>query len=64
MEESVFRTKELNEGSTTRPTIGSVLDHRKALQWVLSKDYVTAAVPGMTARSQLDLNVQTLGSLA
>lgn len=44
--------------------IGTAPDHRKALNWVLSKDYVTAAIPGMTARSQVDLNVQTLSSTA
>jgi len=44
--------------------IGSAPDHHKALNWVLSKDYVTAAVPGMTERSQLELNVQTLASMA
>jgi len=31
---------------------------------VLTKPYVTAAIPGMTARSQLELNVQTLASVA
>ena len=44
--------------------IGSAPDHRKALSWVLSKPYVTAAIPGMTDRSQLDLNAQTTASLA
>lgn len=44
--------------------IGGAPDHRKALNWVLSKDYVTAAIPGMSQRSQLDLNVQTLAALA
>jgi aryl-alcohol dehydrogenase-like predicted oxidoreductase len=42
--------------------IGSAPDHRKALNWVLSKQYITAAIPGMTARSQLELNVQTMAS--
>ena len=42
--------------------IGSAPDHRKALSWVLSKNYITAAIPGMTERSQLDLNVQTMAS--
>ena len=44
--------------------IGSAPDHRKALNWVLSKRYVTAAIPGMTDRSQLDLNVQTLACVS
>ncbi len=44
--------------------IGSAPDHGKALNWVLSKPFVTAAIPGMTARSQLDLNLQTLASIA
>jgi len=44
--------------------IGSAPDHREALSWVLTKPYVTAAIPGMTARSQLELNVQTLASVA
>ena len=44
--------------------IGDAPDHRKALDWVLSKDYITAAIPGMTARSQVDLNLQAMGSPA
>jgi aryl-alcohol dehydrogenase-like predicted oxidoreductase len=44
--------------------IGGAPDHRKALNWVFSKHYVTAAIPGMTERSQLDLNAQTLASMA
>lgn len=44
--------------------IGSAPDHRKALAWVLSKPYVTAAIPGMTERAQVDLNVQALASMA
>jgi aryl-alcohol dehydrogenase-like predicted oxidoreductase len=44
--------------------IGGAPDHRKALNWVLSKPYVTAAIPGMTERSHLDLNVQTLESIS
>ena len=43
-------------------TIGDAPDHRKALDWVLSKDYITAAIPGMTTRNQVDLNVQTMHS--
>jgi aryl-alcohol dehydrogenase-like predicted oxidoreductase len=34
------------------------------MNWVLSKHYVTAAIPGMTERSHLELNVQTLSSMA
>lgn len=41
-------------------TIGDAPDHREALKWVLSKDYITAAIPGMTTRSQVDLNVKTM----
>jgi len=44
--------------------IGNAPDHRKALTWVLSKDYVTAAIPGMTTRSQVDLNLKTMSSTA
>ena len=43
-------------------TIGDAPDHRKALSWVLSKDYITAAIPGMTTRNQVDLNLQTMHS--
>jgi aryl-alcohol dehydrogenase-like predicted oxidoreductase len=43
-------------------TIGDAPDHQKALSWVLSKDFVTAAIPGMTTRSQLDLNLKTMSS--
>ena len=42
--------------------IGDAPDHRKALDWVLSKDYITAAIPGMTTRSQVDLNLQAMSS--
>jgi hypothetical protein len=28
------------------------------------KDYITAAMPGMTTRSQLDLNLKTMSSTA
>ena len=42
--------------------IGDAPDHRKALDWVLSKGYVTAAIPGMTTRSQVDLNLKTMSS--
>ena len=45
-------------------TLGDAPDHRKALDWVLSKDYVTAAIPGMTTRNQVDLNLQAMRSAA
>jgi uncharacterized protein len=45
-------------------TIGDAPDHRKALNWVLSKDYITAAIPGMTTRSQVDLNLKIMSSTA
>jgi predicted aldo/keto reductase-like oxidoreductase len=44
--------------------IGDAPDHRKALDWVLSKDYITAAIPGMTARSQIELNLRAMRSAA
>jgi len=44
--------------------IGGAPDHRKALNWVITRPYVTAAIPGMTERDQLALNVQTLASMA
>lgn len=44
--------------------IGTAPDHRHALNWVLSKPYITAAIPGMTARSQVDLNLKTINDLA
>jgi aryl-alcohol dehydrogenase-like predicted oxidoreductase len=44
-------------------TIGNAPDHGEALRWVLSKDYITAAIPGMTTRSQVDLNVKTMGAM-
>ena len=42
--------------------IGNAPDHRQALSWVLSKDYVTAAIPGMTTRSQVDQNLKAVVS--
>jgi aryl-alcohol dehydrogenase-like predicted oxidoreductase len=42
--------------------IGMAPDHRQALSWVLSKNYVTAAIPGMTTRDQVDLNLNTMRS--
>jgi len=40
--------------------LGDAPDHRKALEWVLSKNYVTAAIPGMTTRDQADLNLSVM----
>ena len=42
--------------------IGSAPDHQKALNWVLSKPFVTAAIPGMTARTQVEMNLKTMTS--
>ena len=44
-------------------TIGDSPDHRKALSWVLSKNYVVGAIPGMTTREQVDMNVQVMRNL-
>ena len=44
--------------------IGTAPNHRQALSWVLSKGYVTAAIPGMTTRDQVDLNLNTMRSTA
>lgn len=44
-------------------TLGNAPDHRKALRWVLSKDYVAGAIPGMTAREQVDMNLEVMNSL-
>jgi predicted aldo/keto reductase-like oxidoreductase len=44
--------------------IGTAPDHGKALNWVLSKHFVTAAVPGMTTQAQVDLNLKTMASTA
>ena len=44
--------------------IGGAPDHRKALRWVLSRHYVTAAIPGMTEPGHLDLNLQTWASIS
>jgi aryl-alcohol dehydrogenase-like predicted oxidoreductase len=43
--------------------IGNAPDHRQALSWVLSKDYITAAIPGMTTRDQVDLNLKALRTM-
>ena len=45
-------------------TIGDAPDHGKALGWVLAKDYITAAIPGMTTRNQVDLNLQIMRAAA
>ncbi|MCX7013062.1 MAG: aldo/keto reductase [Candidatus Sumerlaeota bacterium] len=47
----------------SQATIGDAPDHREALNWVLSKDYVTAAIPGMTTRDQVDLNRGVMSAL-
>jgi len=44
-------------------TIGDSPDHRKALSWVLSKNYVVGAIPGMTTKEQVDMNVQIMKNL-
>jgi predicted aldo/keto reductase-like oxidoreductase len=44
-------------------TLGDAPDHRKALSWVLSKDYVAGAIPGMTTKEQVDMNVQVMKNL-
>jgi aryl-alcohol dehydrogenase-like predicted oxidoreductase len=44
--------------------IGTAPDHRHALNWVLAKDYITAAIPGMTTRDQVDLNLNAMRSTA
>jgi predicted aldo/keto reductase-like oxidoreductase len=44
--------------------IGTAPDHGKALNWVLSKHFVTAAIHGMTTQAQVDLNLKTMASTA
>jgi len=44
-------------------TIGDSPDHRKALSWVLSKNYVVGAIPGMMTKEQVDMNVQVMKNL-
>lgn len=44
-------------------TLGDAHDHRKALGWVLSKDYVAGAIPGMTTKEQVDMNIQVMKNL-
>ncbi|MGD0262362.1 MAG: aldo/keto reductase [Verrucomicrobiota bacterium] len=43
---------------------GDAPDHWKALNWVLSKGYITAAIPGMTTRDQVDLNLGLMNTTA
>jgi len=45
-----------------KAVLGDAPDHAKALGCVLSKDYITAAIPGMTTRSQVDLNLATMNA--
>ncbi len=47
-----------------KTVLGDAPDHAKALNWVLSKDYISAAIPGMTTREQAALNLETLNLLA
>ena len=44
-------------------TIGDSPNHRKALSRVLSKNYVVGAIPGMTTKEQVDMNVQVIKNL-
>ena len=44
--------------------LGDAPDHARALNWVLSKEYITAAIPGMSTRAQVELNLKTMASLA
>jgi predicted aldo/keto reductase-like oxidoreductase len=44
-------------------TLGDAPDHRKALSWVLSKDYVAGSIPGMTTKEQVDMNIQVMKNL-
>ena len=43
-----------------KAVLGDAPDHAKALNWVLSKNYITAAIPGMTTRSQVELNLKIM----
>ena len=43
-------------------TIGNAADHREALGWVLARDYIVAAIPGMTTRDQVHLNVGVMNA--
>jgi len=45
-------------------TIGTAPDHSKALDWVLSKDFIAAAIPGMTTRDQVDLNLKVMRAVS
>jgi aryl-alcohol dehydrogenase-like predicted oxidoreductase len=44
-------------------TLGDAPNHRKALSWVLSKNYVAGAIPGMTTKEQVDMNIQVMKNL-
>ncbi len=44
-------------------TLGDAPDHRKALSWVLSRDYVAGSIPGMTTKEQVDMNIQVMKNL-
>jgi predicted aldo/keto reductase-like oxidoreductase len=44
-------------------SIGDAPDHRKALSWVLSKNYVAGAIPGMTTKEQVDMNIKVVKNL-
>lgn len=40
--------------------MGDAPDHAKALEWVLSKRGITAAIPGMTTKAQVEMNLQVM----
>ena len=44
-------------------TLGDAPDHRKALSWVLSKNYLAGAIPGMTTKEQVDMNIEVMKNL-
>lgn len=46
-----------------KSTIGDAPNHWKALSWVLSKNYVAGAIPGMTTKEQVDMNIQIMKNL-
>ena len=43
--------------------IGDAPDHRHALAWVVGHEFVSAAIPGMKTRREVDMNLQTLRTL-
>jgi predicted aldo/keto reductase-like oxidoreductase len=57
-----MKTQSPNYNRAPHP-IGDSPDHRKALAWVLSKNYVVGAIPGMTTKEQVDMNIQVMKSL-